>query len=62
MGICPKCQKEKMVAIGTEKFSNAVENVNDFNWQWHGYYKIFVVMYCHKCNVISMREPNVVYG
>ena len=63
MGICPECQKEQMVIIGTEKFH--IDSVyRKTNWQNTDTqkYMIYTVWYCHKCNVMILREPKSVFG
>lgn len=58
---CHNCQ-ENMKVIGTEKFREKDENVNNHNWKWFSGYMIYVVHYCEKCNIIALLEPKQVYG
>lgn len=65
MGICPNCQKEQMIVIGTDKHIGK-RTINDErkNWFFHGdtCYFYYTVWYCNTCNVIMLREPDLIYG
>ena len=69
MVICPECQKEEMVAIGTQKFEWEGRLDGSSNWwtqmvskEYDKTWKLYVVTYCKKCNVIHLQEPKMIFG